>query len=299
VEVVNNVAAGHAGAGFAYFTSSSKSLFDAVNLDDPSLAAGLKAVPVGSVPLKQFAGNVSMTSRSGLEVWNHQMFMTDGESVIDNFVTWGSRNSGIELHYVGQLTIRNPLVVGELAAYYGVGIFSNHKTHEITIQNPRITGFEQGIVAPPRRTNLILGGSISALQGIYVNGANDTVRTLNIYGVQFLPATSSQLKGRQQQSIYLDGRVSFVERRLAAMVAQDHISYVDAVGRGAYLHFLEQGGGQVPFIDGVANGNVPDGYLGMANWELEQDFGIQLAGRFQPDDYVLLPEIRGFVEYIL
>jgi hypothetical protein len=299
VEVVNNVAAGHAGAGFAYFTSSSKSLFDAVNLDDPSLAAGLKAVPVGTVPLKRFAGNVSMTSRSGLEVWNHQMFMTDGESIIDNFVTWGTRNTGIELHYVGQLTIRNPLIVGELAAYYGVGIFSNHKTHDITIQNPRITGFEQGIVAPPRRANVITGGWISALQGIYVNGANDTVRTLHIDGTQFLPATSAQLGGRQQQSIYLDGRVSFVERRLAAMVAMDHITYVDAAGRGAVLHFLEQGGGQIPFLAGVADGYVPDAYIGRPNWELEQDYGIQLAGRFQPDDYAFLPEIRGFVEYLL
>jgi hypothetical protein len=298
VEVTNNIAAGHAGAGFVYFTSSGKSQFDAVNLDDPSLAAGRKTVPVGSVPLKEFAGNVSMTSRSGLEVWNHQMFMTDGETVIDNFVTWGSRNSGIELHYVGHLTLRNPLVVGEMAAFYGVGIFSNHKTHDITIQNATVMGFEQGIVAPPRRQNMIMGGSINALQGIYVRGANDTVRTLDIVGTQFLTATPAQLKFRQQQSIYLDGTVSFIERRLAAIIAEDRIHYIDAAGNLANLYFLEQGGGQIPFLDGIANGNVPDSHLGLANWELRQRFGLQLAGRFQPEEYVIRPEIRGFVEYI-
>ena len=38
VELTGNIAAGSRLSGFVYFTASSKALFDAVNLDDPSMA---------------------------------------------------------------------------------------------------------------------------------------------------------------------------------------------------------------------------------------------------------------------
>ena len=54
VSLIDNVATGNRGAGFAYFTASSKNRFDAVNLENPSLAAGHAAIPVGAVPLREF-----------------------------------------------------------------------------------------------------------------------------------------------------------------------------------------------------------------------------------------------------
>ncbi len=53
VVLTGNIAAGSRLSGFVYFTASSKALFDAVDLDDSSMAGKQKAVPVGSVPWKK------------------------------------------------------------------------------------------------------------------------------------------------------------------------------------------------------------------------------------------------------
>ncbi len=96
VQVVNNIAVGAAHAGFIFFTASSKNLFDAVNLANPSLAKGHDAVPVGSVPLSQVKGNVAFNSGFGLEVWFHMTRMPEGETIIEDFTSWNTRN-GVDL----------------------------------------------------------------------------------------------------------------------------------------------------------------------------------------------------------
>ena len=112
IEVVNNIAAANRGGAFVYLTSSSKDLFDAVNLSDSSLAGGRAAIPVGAAPIKRFDGNTAYASQTGLEIWFHQTMLTDAPSLIEGFTSWNTPLFGIELQYSGQVTIQNPRLFG-------------------------------------------------------------------------------------------------------------------------------------------------------------------------------------------
>ena len=298
VAVIDNIAAGHAQAGFIYFTNSTKDQFDAVNLTDPSLAAGHLAIPVGAAPLKQFSGNTTLTSRTGLEMWFHQTLMPDGQTFIDHFTSWNSRDGGIELHYVGQVTIRDAVLVGNMNEFRGLGIFSNHITSDITFLNNRIEGFEKGIVTPPRRTNSIIGGTINAIMGIYIEGANDTIRTLNVVGsINFKSASLAQRRGIQQYSVYATGEIDYVHRRLAAMLSPDRIRFSRNNFTLAALYFPEQAAGYVPFPADEATGFVPDEYLDLTNQQLRQRFGVSLSGGFPPSDVITPTGYRALLDY--
>ncbi|HMO85353.1 MAG TPA: G8 domain-containing protein, partial [Lacipirellulaceae bacterium] len=297
VSLVDNIAAGHAGGAFVIFTASSVNLFDAVNLDAPSLAAGQLAVPVGTVPFKQISGNVAMTSGNGLEVWFHQTMMPTGRTLIDRFTAWNIRNEGISLHYVGPTTIRNATLVGNMNSFRGTGIAANHITHNILYENVHIEGFEKGIVAPPRRYNRISSAVINATYGIYVEGAHDTLRTLDIaIGIIFRTATPEQLRYQPQFRVYMSGRVDLKFRSLESILAADRIRLVRNFSILSVYYFPEQSSEYVPFTAANTNGYVPDSYLGLTNQQLRQRFGVSLAGEFPAYDAISVLGYRAWVD---
>jgi hypothetical protein len=292
VAVIDNIAAGNGDAAFAYFTNTTKNLFDAVNLDDPSLAAGHKAVPVGTVPLKRFTGNTAMTSKTGLELWFHQTHMNDGQTLIDDFTAWNLRYTGIDLRYSARITIRDAVLVGDMGFFRGYGVNSNHITGDMTFENLHIEGFETGLVAPPLRRNVINGGTFNNVTNIEITGAFDTIRSLEIDAdLTYRTATPSQLGFRQQLTLAADGQIDFRRRTLEAMLAPDHITLTRNDSTVAQLYFFEQRPTHVPFPAELAQGYVPDEYLNLTNQELREQFGISLGGDFPPSDAVFLPTL--------
>jgi hypothetical protein len=298
VAVVDNIAAGSPDAAFVFFTSTTKTRFDAVNLDDPALAAGQKTVPVGAVPLKRFDGNTALASKSGVELWFHQHKMTDGETYIENFTSWNTRNSGIETHYSGRITIQDSLLIGNMYRFYGVGVGATHQTHDVTISNVRAEGFEVGIFAASRGANVINNITLNAIKGIYIELALDSIRTIDIAGAfVFKTATADQLQGQPQYRIFLNGSVDFGSRSLAATLSPNRIRVTGTNGSASELYFVEQAASYVPFPRSVARGFVPDAYLGLTNLQLRQRFGVSLGGRLPAYDVTAYPGYRGLLDF--
>ena len=299
VELTGNIAAGSRLSGFVYFTSSSKSLFDAVNLDDPSMAGNQKAVPVGSVPWKKFANNVSYAAQIGLDVWFHQHMMTDGESVVDNFASWGSIHGGIMLRYAGNITIANSKLLGDLEEFKGAGVSTNSFVHDVTINNLTAIGFEVGVDVPVRRATVVNGAMIAAVQAFQIEKGYDTIRSVAILGqVSISNPTALQLRGRTHWKVYLYEDFDFqnsVGRRLDSYTSADQITWAPYGIAVSELYFYEQASGFTPFPAATAAGIVPNGYLNLNNFQLAQNFGVSFAGQLVPAGSVSVAGIRGYV----
>ena len=280
IEIVDNIAAGSANAGFTFFTSSYKNQFDAVNLDDPSMAAGHEAVPVGVVPLKQFSGNTAYAGRVGVDFWHHMSRMNDGQTYIDDFTSWNNQVAGIEAHYTGRLTIRNATLIGDLANPTGTAFVSNRFTHDITFENLHAAGFEVGIMAPVRGATVVSGGYIAAIQAVYVEKGHDARRTVDIGGgVIFASLNASQLQGRRQYTVYMSTHIDY---EVQWMSDPDSFFHPDVVtlrlnGQTAFrLYSHNQLRWTTPF-NYSASGVVPDEYVNRRN-SYFQDTGGKLFG---------------------
>jgi DNA polymerase III psi subunit len=300
VSLLGNVSAGNRGAAYIYFTASSKVLFDAVNLEDPQMAGGRIAVPVSSVPLKQFHNNVAIASGSGLEIWHNQKLMTDSKSEITNFTAWGIRGVGIDLHYSGQISIINALLLGDLGRYTSIaGINANNSTNNIDYFHNRIAGFDIGLVAPSMRANLMYGGSIAAARSIVVYGKFDSTRTFDILGpIVYLPLTATQLGGRQSYKLYAGDYVEYTNRTLETLLGPDHIRIWSDNGSKSELVFFEQSPAYVPFKSDEAYGHVPYEYLDLTNQQLWDRYGIAYNGSLLPAGLPYVSGIYGFLKPI-
>ncbi len=301
VEVTNNISVGSRDSAFAYITESSRALFDAKNLADPTLAAGHTYVPLGTVPLKGFDNNTAVASKSGLEIWHHMNFMTDSETYIRNFTSWNNRFSGIDLHYVGQMSIINPKLIGN-QYYYGYGIETNRLTHDITIVNPQIDGFETGIAMPVLRNSMVTGGNINAVKGIYIEKGHDTIRNATITGLTVTSPTIAELDGRQHYDVYATANFSFefpnfLDRKVDSLFSQDSILVSVNGSRLGQVYFYEQSPRYLPFQYSTSHSYVPDGYLSKNNKQLAIQFGVSLGGRLLPSNTVQLPDFYGLIQY--
>jgi hypothetical protein len=302
VEVTNNISVGNRDAAFAYITESSRALFDAKNLSDPSLAGGQTYLPLGTIPLKAFDGNTSAASKSGLEIWHHQTLMTDGETYIRNFTSWNNRVAGIDLLYTGHLSIINPKLIGN-QFYDGYGIDTNRLTHDITITNPQIDGFETGIVVPVRRNSTITGGEINAVKGIYIQKGFDTLRNTMVTGVTVTTPTSEELQGRRHYDVYATASFNFeypnfLDRRIDSLFSQESILVSVNGSRLGQVYFYEQSPRYMPFQYSTSYAYVPDGYLSRNNKQLAAQYGVSLGGQLLPANLVQLQNFFGLVKYV-
>jgi hypothetical protein len=297
VSLVDNISAGSHSAGFFFMLASSKSNFDAVNLTDRSMAGGRDTIPVGAAPLKQFAGNTAYAGGTGLEIWHHMLLMPSGESIIDRFTSWNTRETGIDVNYSGRLTFRDAVLVGDLANYTGTAFATNRWTHDFNISNLRAEGFETGIIAPLRRETLIWGGSIGAVRGIVIGKGHDTIRSLTVYDVAFPSLAAALLRGRRQYPIYADalGLGNFADRPFNSYFGNDYIQlYLRQYPYGR-LYFYEQQSTAVPFPSTTMRGVVPNEYLDKTNQQLRMEFGLAFGGDAAPAGVIQFPDIYGWI----
>jgi hypothetical protein len=294
-----NVSAGSRGAGYVLFMSSAKTLFNAANLTDPSLAGGKAAVPVGSVPLKGFVNNVAYGAKTGLDVWKHMQVMNDSSSEIVGFLSWNTWSVGIDVNYSGRLRIRNATLLGDLDGYASeFGIRTNFLTQGITIEEGRIVGFKVGIQTPVRRETKIVRGFISAIVGINVGKGEAAGRQMTITGTFFGVVPRSVLQDRTQMRLRLDAPYDFAPRparRIDSLFAADFLIYAPAFGGRFQLYANEQAPQFVPFTTANALGYVPTNQLGLTNSQLKSLLGITLRGGMTPATAVAVPGVYGGV----
>jgi hypothetical protein len=311
IETVDNISAGTYDAGFIYYTSSNRTMFDAVNLTDPAMAGGRDAVPVGSVPIKGFRGNTAYTATIGLGVWYHQTFMTDGPSRIEDFKAWNLTQFGIELIYSGQVTVHNATLLGDLGDFKAppektaplTGVSTNWLAHDMRFENMHIEGFEIGIDVPVRRSTVIASAYINAVQAIYIEKGHDTLRNVTISGpTTLVTPTAAQLGGRTHYKVYLtlsglppDGSLQFIGRLMPSFFSQDVIRYSPSGAAPAMLLFLEQRGDYVPFASPSPSPKVPASYLDKSNEELWAQFGKAFAGGMPSPAASEVDGIRGYL----
>ena len=298
VDVIGNIASGSRGGAFTIYTSSTKNLFDAVNLKDQSLAGGREAVPVGSVPFGAFAGNVAYGANTGVDIWRNLQVMNDRMSVVDGFFGWNISNVGIDIHYNGAVRVRNSVVLGDLQRYMGIGIRANFLTTGIVIENTELLGLELGVKAPVRQRTIIQGGAIAAVTGIEVEKGHAANRTVDISGVRFTTLSAAALNGRVQRNIYLFGPYDFMlapARRVESLYSEDVVHYTPLGGEEVRLYYEEQLPSFVPFTQQNAAGYVPSLWMNLTNQQLQTLFGIRLRGGMAPASAMRIPGVFGGV----
>ena len=92
----------------------------------------------------------------------------------------------------------------------------------MTYEDVHVAGWDVGTSVPVNRTTVIDGGHFEAIRAIDVRRAHDTLRTVDITGdPTFVTLTDSQLRGREQFDIYLNGDISLKNRDLDTYFSPD------------------------------------------------------------------------------
>ncbi|MCA9259240.1 MAG: G8 domain-containing protein [Planctomycetales bacterium] len=292
IELEGNVVSGSASSAYAYFTASTMAMFDAENLDNPALAQGNMKIPVQAAPLKRFSGNLSYAVHQGLEIWFSQLGMPGAESVIDNYTTWNTRRA-VQLFYSDHITIRDSTLLGrlellaneELASPFGVSV--NSPVQNITLDNIRVEGFVDGIIAPVRRTTTIIGGRLRNVRNLTIVKGHDTLRTVDVVEpIEFVPLAASEINGRETYNIGLtqDLKIhSDFNRKLESLFAEDTLRVKLTNGLAVRLYFSEQGGNVTPFTDAQMHSPIDlTDYVGLTNAQLQARLGMSFNGDILP-----------------
>jgi hypothetical protein len=296
VEVEDNISAGNPEAAFIFFTASNQAEFDARNLADPTLAAGRATLPVGTVPLRLVRGNIAFASRDGLETWFHLTSMNDGQSVIEDFTSWRTRGTGVFTPYTGNTTLRNVTVIGSTRHPSGTAFDRNNVTNNMTYDNVKAIGWEVGISVPVNRATVIRDGHFETLYAIWIDGAEDTIRTVDIEGdPEFVTLTDEQRRGETQYDIYLDGRIDMENRDLETLFSPDIVRLGTVRLNGLQVYYDKQAADYVPFPAGDSPAFIPPELIGKTNQQLWDAYGIAPAGIIAPSDAVRIDRINGLV----
>ena len=296
VEVEDNISVGNNDSAFIFFTRSSQAQFDAANLDDPALAGGRDEVPVGMVPLRLVNNNTAFASKTGLETWFHMTRMNDGQSYIDNFTSWNTSRAGIHAPYTGQTTIRDAVIVGNVENPRHTGISRNDVTNNMTYDHVHVAGFEVGISVPVNRATVIDGGSFQTVHAIEIDGAHDSIRTVDIGGnLQFATLNEDQLRGRDQFDIFMDSDIDLMNRDIGTLFTPDIVRLGTVRLNGQQVYYHKQAADFIPFPVHDSPDFIPSELLGKTNREIWEAYGIAPAGIVAPSEAIGVDRINGLV----
>ncbi|MCA9259239.1 MAG: hypothetical protein KDA61_08570, partial [Planctomycetales bacterium] len=256
IAIEDNIVSGSRSSAYAYFTASSKNMFDAVNLDDPSIAEGRDVVPVQTVPLRSFSGNLAYGVDQGMELWFHQMHFAGGETYIDDFTVWNSRH-GIRMFYSDHVTIRNSTLMGrpewlsDLALASLNGFAANSNVQNITFDNVTIEAYQQGVIAPVRQVTKIIGGRFRNIRNVVIAKGHDTLRTVSVeQPIEFVPLTPAEINGREAYDFSALHKLDFEDnfkRTLESLFSADTIQVALADGSIVRLFYADQAAAATPF----------------------------------------------------
>jgi hypothetical protein len=303
IEVEGNVAVGQRHAGFVYFTRGleQKGLgttrFLSHNLADSSIAGGKETIDVGSVPIRLFKDNTAFASATGFESWFHQLNAGHtSRSVVEGFKSWNTSGNAMFTPYTNQMTIKDSILLGNVAAPRGTAINRNDVTRNITYQNLTVVGWNVGISVPVNGHTVIDGGRFSNVRSLSITTANSRDRVVDIRGdVRFVPLATEALKGQTQYDIFLKSNFNPKERDITRMFNPDVIRLGTVRYNGKQLYYPEQASNFVPFKVGEAASYIPKELLGLTNQQMWDRYGLAIGGIVAPANAFTDPKIRGLI----
>jgi Ca2+-binding RTX toxin-like protein len=295
VTVTNNIVSGSTGSAFFYYSrglrfGSSEIQFLAENLDDPALAGGNAKLPVMSVPIKLFEGNVGYSSNTGLTVrYNLRNSLHGARSLISDSTFWNN-TLGVALPYANRTTLRDLTVIVDPAANGGYGVEINGDTQNIYYESLRVEGYKVALHLPVIGNNVVDGGRyVSKIANVVINPANQAGMQVLIRGdIDFGSVAGSFAK--EVSMVFLTDNASanplLVFSRMA--VTLQYGQYTNH-----RLYFPVQQASAVPFPIAIAG--VPAQYIGLTQQELLDRYGLAIAGEISPADAFTHTTLTGWI----
>ena len=247
LEVVDNVAVGHQGAAYVFFTVGLKV--------DGKTTTMIDGRSVESVAVRKFSGNVAYASGSGLETWFHN---PGTRTVIENFTAWGLRLTGVRNIYTHNVTLRGVRLTGDPGNSRGVAFGRNDATSDMTYDHVYVNGYATAIDLPLNGKNEVIGGYFNAKVVFRIQNAASKNRNIQFTDVKDF--------GSLVQTVFqLSTTTRFTDGNLNTAFLTDPIRLTDTIGyNGYYLAFDWQRLSAKPFTN---TGTVLDGMTVQQMWD--------------------------------
>jgi Ca2+-binding RTX toxin-like protein len=286
VTVTNNIVSGSTGSAFFYYTrglrfATSEIQFLAKNLDDPALAGGSEKLPVMSVPIKLFEGNVGYSSKTGLSIrYNLRNSEHGARSLISDSTFWNN-TLGVALPYANRTTLRNLTVLVDPTATTTYGVDNNGETQSISFEDLRVEGYQLGLHMPVKGNNVVDGGSYSSKSvNIIINPANEAGMQALITGdIHF-----SGVAGGFAKDISMFFQTENAARNPLLVFNQMAVTLQYGQYTNHRLYFPVQQASAVPFPAPLEG--VPSQYVGLTQQQLHDRYGLAVAGEIAPADAI-------------
>jgi hypothetical protein len=313
VVVEDNIAAGHSGNGFIFYTKGLDqeglgiTRFSATNLHDRSLGKGKSTVDVRDVPIRSFKRNIALTSGMGFMVQFHVPGggrHSPNRSVLEDGIVWNCK-SGARVQYAHRVTFRNLRLIGNperpnFTAILGVPEDISGMRYE----NLHVEGWAIGIRLSLEGDHVIEGGYYNNVRNFLIPHLISATRQVDITGdVQFGTLSSAALGGRTQEDIVMDPDYRSVFERGARGNRGPNTFFLPDVVRldtpklkGQQVYFLEQAAQAVPFKKETSSErDLPVELIGLTNQEMSDRYGLAFGGALAPADAGSEPRIHGLV----
>ena len=301
VEVTDNVAAGQRRGAFVYFTRGLQqgalgtTRFSSANLPDPSIANGQPTMAVGDVPVRLFRNNYAFASGDGFESWFHLLNAThSARSVVEGLRVWKGRSGrAVFTPYTRHMTLLNLRALGNPADPSGTGIARNDVTRSMVYENAVVEGFDIGISAPKRGTNVIRGGALTNVKNIDIAAPLEEGRVIDVKGVRFGLPSPAALGNDQPFDVYLRPDLDPYEQDLPDVFASDRVFL-----NGSQVFSEAQAADFVPYPQGEGYSPpayVPPELVNKTNAQLKADFGLAVGGAVAPALTVRRARVNGLL----
>ncbi len=292
VEFINNIVNGS--SNFAY--GMARKSIDTVSEVVTDTSTG-DTVPYQRIALKKFEGNVAYGNAGG--VFGIISGTHDGTTeVLTNILAWNNQGGDTESFpgnvgdewlswwYPDNITIINPTLISDIHNPKWVGIGTQSKLRETNIINPRIEGFEVGIMVPiyVGPGNTITGGYLNNLVNMeYVHGDANRGTITTIDGdMKFGTLPDDGLQGRQQVKLKME------------LMPRWNKTYRQFKSFRIYYEIDDE---PTPLRIWDATHQAPDyvievgSHQGKTNAQLVSEGKTPVGGEIYPDDSVARPDI--------
>jgi len=285
ISVTDNIAAGNAGSGFAFYArglieAGIESGFLAANLPDPSIAGGAERIDIGAMSVFEFENNVAYASAKGLATWySMEDATTEQKSLLQNSKFWNN-TIGVDLRYTHHTVLRNLTVYNSWSVSQPeIGLSKNAVTMGITYDNLTVWGYRRGIDLPTRGSSIVTGGFFRNILDIHI--ITGSSRNALLTGFAEMPTIAMVVDP------------SLTGSKSSQFFANDVVILDFGPFAGQRLYYTKQQSNVVPFwspIDGL-----PVEYVGLTNQQLWDQYGVALGGAIAPSDAYTVPGITGLV----
>jgi hypothetical protein len=284
VEVTDNWASGHAGAGIFsmgmdFRENGEVVYFDSKNVDTSPYADELGRIPIMDVNFF-FGHNTVTASGKGLEVWYHKVYTKNFSQlgVVDGLNVWNVLEEAVALPYSKSVALRNLRLLGSKTPTFAA-IDGNKLTENITIDGAEIREFAVGMRLPPRGQNVIRNVTLLNAVNLEIPLPVHEGRQIHLDNLNFIADDIGQgvdIAMKASEALYGD---------LALLFEPDRIDLTDRHGRNWRLYFPFQRPETVLF---PAHG--PESIRGFTVAEILKQFGLAPGGALAPANSIILPK---------